>query len=53
MISDYKTMLFLGILGGAVIYNYLEDDFRRRRAIIISWSTISIGLIILCLSHSI
>lgn len=44
--------LFLGVLFGYIIFTYLADNFGRRMALITTWTTANIGILILCLSQS-
>lgn len=44
--------LFAGILLGYIIFSYFSDNFGRRKAMVLSWATTLLGLIILCFSKS-
>jgi MFS family permease len=44
--------LFFGIFMGYIFFSYFSDNFGRRRAMIMTWMTSLVGIMILCSSKS-
>ena len=47
-LADFKLPLFLGIFAGYLCFSYYADNFGRRRAMLLTWSTALTGLVLLC-----
>jgi hypothetical protein len=51
-VSEFKMPLFLGIFAGYLCFSYYSDNFGRRRAMLLTWSTALIGFGLLCLGST-
>jgi MFS family permease len=53
IITLMKSMVYIGCFFGNVVYSFLPDNYGRKFAYIITWTTTCIGLIILASSWNI
>jgi hypothetical protein len=51
-LADFKLPLFIGIFAGYIGFTYYSDNFGRRRAMLLTWFTAIVGLILICLGKS-
>lgn len=45
--------LFVGIFFGYIVFTYFSDNFGRRVAMILTWVTANVGILIVCASYGI